>query len=352
MDQDPTGLETFLTRTNRLFRATMHPAAAQLPIEGRMPSLDGATGWLNSPPLTAAGLRGKVVLVDFWTYTCINWLRTLPYLRAWAERYQDHGLVVIGVHTPEFDFEHDLDNVRREAKRLRVGYPIAVDSDYAIWDAFDNHYWPALYVVDAQGQIRHHRFGEGDYDQSEMVLQRLLTEAGSAGDIGQGLVAVDPGGVEAAADWDSLRSPENYLGAARTENFASANGAVLGTGQVYAVPARLRLNHWALSGDWTVNPQAIVGNQAEGRLVYRFHARDLHLVMAPAARGTPVRFRVRIDGEPPGAAHGADVDDQGDGTLTDPRLYQLIRQPGPVTERTFEITFLDPGVQAYAFTFG
>jgi thiol-disulfide isomerase/thioredoxin len=352
MDQDPTELETFLTRTNRLFRATMHPAAAQLPIEGRMPSLDGATGWLNSPPLTAAGLRGKVVLVDFWTYTCINWLRTLPYLRAWAERYQDHGLVVIGVHTPEFDFEHDLDNVRREAKRLRVGYPIAVDSDYAIWDAFDNHYWPALYVVDAQGQIRHHRFGEGDYDQSEMVLQRLLTEAGSAGDIGQGLVAVDPGGVEAAADWDSLRSPENYLGAARTENFASANGAVLGTGQVYAVPARLRLNHWALSGDWTVNPQAIVGNQAEGRLVYRFHARDLHLVMAPAARGTPVRFRVRIDGEPPGAAHGADVDDQGDGTLTDPRLYQLIRQPGPVTEHTFEITFLDPGVQAYAFTFG
>jgi thiol-disulfide isomerase/thioredoxin len=352
MDQDPTGLETFLTRTNRLFRATMHPAAAQLPIEGRMPSLDGATGWLNSPPLTAAGLRGKVVLVDFWTYTCINWLRTLPYLRAWAERYQDHGLVVIGVHTPEFDFEHDLDNVRREAKRLRVGYPIAVDSDYAIWDAFDNHYWPALYVVDAQGQIRHHRFGEGDYDQSEMVLQRLLTEAGSAGDIGQGLVAVDPGGVEAAADWDSLRSPENYLGAARTENFAAANGAVLGTGQVYAVPARLRLNHWALSGDWTVNPQAIVGNQAEGRLVYRFHARDLHLVMAPAARGTPVRFRVRIDGEPPGAAHGADVDDRGDGTLTDPRLYQLIRQPGPVTERTFEITFLDPGVQAYAFTFG
>jgi thiol-disulfide isomerase/thioredoxin len=351
MEQDANGWKTLLTRANQLFRATTHPAAL-LPVEGRMPSLDSATEWLNSPPLTAADLRGHVVLINFWTYTCINWLRTLPYLRAWAERYQDHGLVVIGVHTPEFDFEHDLDNVRREAKRLRVGYPIAVDSDYAIWDAFDNHYWPALYVVDAQGQIRHHRFGEGDYDQSEMVLQRLLTEAGSAGDIGQGLVAVDPGGVEAAADWDSLRSPENYLGAARTENFASANGAVLGTGQVYAVPARLRLNHWALSGDWTVNPQAIVGNQAEGRIVYRFHARDLHLVMAPAARGTPVRFRVRIDGEPPGAAHGADVDDQGDGTLTDPRLYQLIRQPGPVTERTFEITFLDPGVQAYAFTFG
>jgi thiol-disulfide isomerase/thioredoxin len=352
MDQDRTELETFITRANRLFRATMHPAAGQLPIEGRMPSLDSATGWLNSPPLTAAGLRGKVVLVDFWTYTCINWLRTLPYLRAWAERYQDHGLVVIGVHTPEFDFEHDLDNVRREAKRLRVDYPIAVDNDYAIWDAFDNHYWPALYVVDAQGQIRHHRFGEGDYDQSEMVVQRLLTEAGSAGDVGQGLVAVDPGGVEAAADWDSLRSPENYLGAARTENFASDNGAVSGTGQVYAVPARLRLNHWALSGDWTVNPHAIVGNQANGRIVYRFHARDLHLVMAPAAPGSPVRFRVRIDGEPPGAAHGVDVDDQGDGTVTDPRLYQLVRQPGPVAERTLEITFLDPGIHAYSFTFG
>jgi thiol-disulfide isomerase/thioredoxin len=351
MDQDPSEWNTFITRANRLFRATMHPAAAQMPSEGELPSLGSATEWLNSPPLTAAGLRGKVVLVDFWTYTCINWLRTLPYLRAWAERYQDHGLVVIGVHTPEFDFEHDLDNVRREAKRLLVNYPIAVDNDYGIWTAFDNHYWPALYVVDAQGKIRHHRFGEGDYDQSEMMLRQLLTETG-AGDIGHGLVAVDPGGVEAAADWDSLWSPENYLGAERTENFASANGAVVGTGHVYAAPARLRLNHWALSGDWTVNPQAIVGNQAEGRLVYRFHARDLHLVMAPAARGTPVRFRVRIDGEPPGAAHGADVDDRGDGTLTDPRLYQLIRQPGPVTERTFEITFLDPGVQAYAFTFG
>jgi thiol-disulfide isomerase/thioredoxin len=352
MDRDPSESETFITRTNRLFRGVMHPAAAQLPIEGRMPPLDSATGWLNSPPLTAAGLRGKVVLVDFWTYTCINWLRTLPYLRAWAERYKQHGLVVIGVHTPEFDFEHDLDSVRREAKRLRVDYPIAVDNDYAIWDAFDNHYWPALYVVDAEGQIRHHRFGEGDYDQSEMVLQRLLTEAGSAGDIGQGLVAVDPGGVEAAADWDSLWSPENYLGAARTENFASANGAVLGTGHVYAVPARLRLNHWALSGDWTVNPQAIVGNQANGRIVYRFHARDLHLVMAPAAPGGPVRFRVRIDEQPPGAAHGGDVDDQGEGTVTDPRLYQLVRQPGPVAERTLEITFLDPGIHAYAFTFG
>jgi thiol-disulfide isomerase/thioredoxin len=351
MDQDPNERTTFITRANRLFRASMHPAAAQMPVEGSLPSLGGATEWLNSPPLTAAGLRGRVVLVGFWTYTCINWLRTLAYLRAWAEKYQDHGLVLIGVHTPEFDFEHDLDNVRREAKRLRVDYPIAVDNDYAIWHAFDNHYWPALYFVDAQGRIRHHRFGEGDYEQSEMVLQRLLAEAGAAG-LGRDLVSVDPGGVEAAADWDSLWSPENYLGAERSENFASSNGAVVGTGHVYAAPAQLRLNHWALAGDWTVNRQAITLNEAEGRLAYRFHARDLHLVMAPATPGGPVRFRVRIDQQPPGPAHGTDVDDQGNGTVSQPRLYQLVRQPGPVTDRTFEITFLDPGVQAYAFTFG
>jgi thiol-disulfide isomerase/thioredoxin len=322
-----------------------------LPAEGQLPSLSGATGWLNSPPLTAAGLRGSVVLVDFWTYTCINWLRTLPYLRAWAEKYQDHGLVVIGVHTPEFDVEHDLDNVRRAATDLRVDYPIAVDNDYAIWDAFNNRYWPALYFVDGHGQIRHHRFGEGDYQQSEMILQQLLIEAGGGG-IGQDLVSVAATGVEAAADWDSLWSPENYLGSARTENFASSNGAVLDIPHVYAAPARLALNHWALSGDWTVQRQATVLNQAGGRIVYRFHARDLHLVMGPTAPETPARFRVLLDGQPPGAAHGTDVDDQGDGSVTEPRLYQLVRQPGPVTERTFEITFLDPGVQAYAFTFG
>jgi thiol-disulfide isomerase/thioredoxin len=351
MDQAANESKTLFKRANQLFRATTHPAVVRLPVEGSLPSLAGATGWLNSPPLTTAGLRGSVVLVDFWTYTCINWLRTLPYLRAWAERYKQHGLVVIGVHTPEFDVEHDLDNVRRAVKELRVDYPVAVDSDYAIWSAFDNHYWPALYVVDAQGQIRHHRFGEGGYQESEMILQQLLTEAGSSG-IGQDLVSVDPTGIEAAADWDSLRSPENYLGYQRTENFASSNGAVLNTRHVYAAPTGLRLNHWALSGDWTVQAQATVLHQAEGRIVYRFHARDLHLVMGSPARGTPVRFRVLIDGEPPGAAHGTDVDDQGDGTVTEPRLYQLIRQPGPVSERTFEITFLDPGVQAYAFTFG
>jgi thiol-disulfide isomerase/thioredoxin len=349
MDQETSEWNEFLTRANQLFRATMHPAAVQLPVEGRMPSLAGATEWLNSPPLTTAELRGKVVLVQFWTYTCINWLRTLAFLRAWAEKYEQHGLVVIGVHTPEFDFEHDLDNVRRAVKDLRVDYPVVVDNDYTIWTAFDNHYWPALYFVDAEGQIRHHRFGEGDDEQSEMLLQRLLT--GAEG-IDQSLVSVDARGVEAAADWDSLWSPENYLGFQRTDNFASPNGAVLETPHVYEAPARLRLNHWALWGDWTVKRQAIVLNQAEGRIAYRFHARDLHLVMGPAAPGTPVRFQVRIDRQPPGTGHGADVDDQGDGTLTDPRLYQLIRQPGPISDRTFEITFLDPGVQAYAFTFG
>jgi thiol-disulfide isomerase/thioredoxin len=351
MDQDANEWTTLFKRANQLFRATTHPAVVQLPVEGRMPSLDGATQWLNSPPLTAAGLRGKVVLVDFWTYTCINWLRTLPYVRAWAERYQQHGLVVLGVHTPEFDVEHDLDNVRRAVKDLRVHHPVAVDNDYTIWSAFDNHYWPALYLVDAQGKIRHHRFGEGGYEESEMILQQLLAEAGSGG-IGQDLVSVDPIGVEAAADWASLRSPENYLGYQRTENFTSADGAVLDTPHVYALPTRLRLNHWAVAGDWTVQPQAVVLNQAEGRIVYRFHARDLHLVMAPPAPGTSVRFRVALDGQPPGAGHGTDVDDQGNGTLTEPRLYQLVRQPGPVTDRTFEVTFLDPGIQAYAFTFG
>ena len=349
MAQDASGWKTLLTRTNQLVRSATHPAA-QLPVEGTMPSLDGATGWLNSPPLTPEGLRGRVVLVNFWTYTCINWLRTLPYVRAWAHKYQDHGLVVVGVHTPEFDFEHDLGNVRRQVKNLGVDYPVATDNDYAIWTAFANHYWPAFYFVDAQGQIRHHRFGEGDYQMSEMVLQQLLTDAG--GGIDQELTSVDAHGVEVAADWDSLRSPENYLGYERTDNFVSPNGAILATSYAYATPTQLRLNHWALSGDRTVEQQAIVGNQAGGRILYHFHARDLNLVMAPTTPGGPVRFRVHLDDQPPGPAHGSDVDDQGNGTLTEPQLYQLVRQPGPVTERTFEITFLDPGVQAYAFTFG
>jgi thiol-disulfide isomerase/thioredoxin len=351
MDRDTKEWKAFITKANQLLRATVHPAAAELPIEGDLPSLDGATEWLNSAPLTADGLRGKVVLVDFWTYTCINWLRSLPYVRAWSEKYKDQGFVVIGVHTPEFEFESDIDNVRRAAADMRVDYPIAIDNDYAIWSAFDNHYWPALYFVDAQGHIRHHQFGEGDYEQSEMIVQQLLTEAGIDG-IGHELVSVDARGVEAAADWGSLESPENYVGYERTENFASPGGAILDQPRVYAAPARLRLNDWGLSGDWTVAEQSTALNQANGSIAYRFHARDLHLVMGPAARGAPVRFRLLLDGRPPGAAHGIDVDDQGSGTVTEQRLYQLVRQPGPVTERTFEITFLDPGVRAYAFTFG
>jgi thiol-disulfide isomerase/thioredoxin len=326
-------------------------AAVRLPIEGEMPSLAGATGWLNSPPLTAAGLRGKVVLVDIWTYSCINWLRTLPYVRAWAEKYKDHGLVVIGVHAPEFSFEHNLDNVRRAAKEMSVDYPIAIDNDYAIWNALKNEYWPALYFIDAKGHIRHHQFGEGDYEQSERIIQQLLAEAGT-GSAGHGLVSVRDRGIEAPADWDSLRSPENYVGYERTENFASPGDAVLDKRRVYTAPARLALNHWALSGDWTMGKQALVLSKANGRIGYRFHARDIHLVMGPAARGASVRFRVLIDGHPPGAAHGIDVDDQGSGTVTEPRLYQLVRQPKPIADRQFEIEFLDPGVEAFAFTFG
>jgi thiol-disulfide isomerase/thioredoxin len=329
----------------------MTSAEGQFPIEGVLPSLTSTTEWLNSQPLTAAGLRGKVVLVEFWTYTCINWLRSLPYVRAWAEKYKDQGLVVIGVHSPEFEFEKNVDNVRRAAKDMRVDYPIAIDSDHAIWRAFNNEYWPALYFVDAQGRIRHHQFGEGEYERSERIIQQLLVEAG-IGDIGHGLVSVDARGVEASADWDSLKSPENYVGYERTENFVSPGGAVLNKRRVYAAPARLGLNHWALSGDWTVGEQDTVLNKGNGRIAYRFHARDLHLVMGPAERGTSVRFRVLIDGQPPGPAHGIDVDDEGNGTVTEQRLYQLIRQPKPIADRQFEIEFLNPGVEVFAFTFG
>jgi thiol-disulfide isomerase/thioredoxin len=329
----------------------MTPAAAHLPVEGEFPSLDGATGWLNSQPLTAAGLRGKVVLVDFWTYTCINWLRSYPYVRAWAEKYKPQGLVVIGVHSPEFGFEHDVDNVRRAVKDLKVDYPVAIDNDFAVWRAFRNQYWPALYFVDAQGRIRHHKFGEGDYEQSERVLQQLLAEAGARG-LGHEVVSVEGKGAEAPADWGNLRTPETYVGYERAENFASPGGAVFDTRHGYAAPARLRLNQWALSGDWTVGKPAAVMNEANGRIAFRFHARDLHLIMGPAGRGTAVRFRVTIDGQPPGAAHGVDVDAQGNGVVDEQRMYQLIRQPTPITDRRFEIEFLDPGIEAFAFTFG
>jgi hypothetical protein len=292
-----------------------------------------------------------VVLVNFWTYTCINWLRQLPYVRAWAERYSGQELVVIGVATPEFGFEHDLENVRRAVKAMRVDYPVAIDNDYAVWSAFDNNYWPALYFADAEGLIRHHHFGEGEYQQSEMVIQQLLAEAGS--DVqGQGLVSVDASGVEAPADWAALGSAENYTGYERTEGFASPGGVRPGQPHTYTVPAELRLNHWALSGDWTMGEQATRLNTADGKVAYRFRARDLHLVMGPAVSGTSVRFHVALDGQPPGAAHGLDVDDQGHGTVTDQRLHQLIRQPERITERTLEITFLDPGVETYSFTFG
>jgi thiol-disulfide isomerase/thioredoxin len=330
--------------------AGLHGAADQLPVEGRLPSFDGATGWLNSPPLTADGLRGRVVLVNFWTYTCINWLRQLPYVRAWAGKYSGQGLVVIGVHTPEFPFEHDIENVRRAVKDMGIGYPVAIDNDYAVWSAFSNHYWPALYFADAQGRIRHHYFGEGEYQQSEMVIQQLLADAGA--EPGHDLVQPDAPGLEAPADWASLRSPENYTGWERTESFASPGGLVPGSRHVYEVPAQLRRNQWALSGDWTSEEQAATLNEAGGQIAYRFHARDLHMVLGPQAPGSTVRFRVLLDGQPPGTGHGADVDDEGYGTVAEQRLHQLIRQTGAITDRTFEVTFLDPGVQAYAFTFG
>jgi thiol-disulfide isomerase/thioredoxin len=327
------------------------PAPVQLPVEGDLPSLGGATLWLNSQPLTAAGLRGKVVLVEFWTYTCINWRRQLPYVRAWADKYKDRGLVVIGVHTPEFAFEKNLDNVRRAAKDLRVDYPIAIDSDGVIWRAFENEYWPALYFVDAQGHIRHHQFGEGEYEQSETIIQQLLAEAGNAG-VGHHLVSVDAQGAEGAADWASLKSPETYLRHRRIERFASPGGAVLQKRHAYAAPARLALNEWALAGAWTLGNDAAVLNEVSGRIVYRFHARDVNLIMGPPTRGASVRFRVLVDGHPPGAAHGVDVDNQGYGVAAEQRTYQLIRQRAPIQDRQFEIEFLDSGVEAYAFTFG
>ena len=328
-------------KVNALVLAAMIASAPidALADEGRMPPLSGATGWLNSAPLTATELRGKVVLVEFWTYTCINWLRQLPYVRAWAEKYKEHGLVVIGVHTPEFEFEKNVDNVQPAAKQMGISYPIAIDNDYAVWRAFRNRAWPALYFVDAQGRIRHHHLGEGDYERSERMIQQLLTEAGAAG-VPRDLVSVEGRAAEAAADWASLRSPETYLGYERTQN------------RVNAAAARLRLNQWTASGDWTAKKVAIVLNKPNGRIAYRFHARDLHLVMGPAARGAAVRFRVLIDGKPPGPAHGLDIDEQGNGTVTEQRLYQLIRQPKPIVDRLFEIEFADPAVEAFAFTFG
>ena len=313
-------------------------------------ALGRAAEWLNSPPLTPSSLAGKVVLVDFCTYTCINWLRTLPYVRAWSARYRQ-GLVVVGVHTPEFAVERNIDNVRRAMQEMRIEYPIAIDNDYAIWRAFSNQYWPALYFVDGRGKIRDHHFGEGEYDRSETIIQRLLAENGAAA-AGERAAPVQVSGVEAPADWDSLRSPENYVGYDRTDRFSSPGGGELDVRRRYAAPARLALNQWALAGEWTMGRQATVLNSAGGRIAYRFHARDLHLVMGPSRQGSSVRFRVSIDGMPPGAAHGVDADEGGNGTVVYSRLYQLVRQPKPIVDRQFEIEFLDPGVEALAFTFG
>jgi thiol-disulfide isomerase/thioredoxin len=334
-----------------MFGAWRHSGPPLLRTEGHLPGFDGATGWLNSPPLTTEDLRGKVVLVDFWTYTCINWLRTLAYVRAWAEKYEGQGLVTVGVHTPEFPFERDVDNVREAAKAMTVEYPIALDSDYAVWSAFNNMYWPAVYIADEEGRIRHHQFGEGGYEECERVVQQLLREAGHDG-IGDDLVSVVPDGFEAQADWTNLESPETYLGYEQGQNFGSPGGAALDEPRTYAVPDPLRLNRWALSGEWTIGERASVLNRAGGRIAFRFHARDVHLVMGPPARSTSVPFRVLVDGESPGTAHGLDVDEQGHGKVTAQRLYQLVRERGSITDRTFEIAFREPGVEAYCFTFG
>lgn len=327
----------------------MARTALQLSDEGGMPPFQGANGWLNSPPLTPAGLRGRVVLVNFWTYTCVNWLRTLPYVRAWTEKYRSSGLVVVGVHTPEFPFEKNIDNVRRAAMAMRVEYPIAIDSDFAIWRAFHNEYWPASYFVDARGHIRHHEFGEGRYDQSEMVLQALLRDAGVNG-IADALVSPESHGLEVAADWATLKSPENYTGYQQAQGFASPGSALHDQRHSYTAPAQLPLNHWALSGDWTITARTAVPNHSGATLAYRFHARDLNCVVAPAK--SSARIRVRIDGQPPGAAHGSDSDEQGNVTLTEQRTYQLLRQQQPITDRTCTIEFVDPDVEVYCFTFG
>jgi hypothetical protein len=317
---------------------------------GELSALGRAAAWINSPPLTSANLLGKVVVVNFCTYTCINWLRTLPAVRAWSRAY-GRDLVVVGVHTPEFGFEHDLNNVRQAVERLDIDYPIAIDNDYAIWRAFKNHYWPALYFIDARGRVRQQQFGEGDYERWEMFVQRLLAEAG-AGGMRPGVGAVEGHGIEVAADWGNLKSPETYVGYDRAENFASRGGASADRRRLYTAPDRLALNQWALAGEWTIGKEATVLNAAGGRIAFRFHARDLHLVMGPSRQGTPIRFRVTLDRQPAGPAHGIDVDSGGNGTVLEPRLYQLVRQSKPVEDRLFEIEFLDAGVETFAFTFG
>jgi cytochrome c biogenesis protein CcdA/thiol-disulfide isomerase/thioredoxin len=335
-----------------MMKASLKTGTEDLPVEGSLPDLSGAVKWLNSPALTAEQLKGKVVLVDFWTYSCINCLRSLPYVNAWAKKYQDQGLVVIGVHAPEFAFERDVNNVTKAVHDLGINYPVALDNDYAIWRGFNNQYWPAHYFVDAKGQIRYHHFGEGDYAHSEQVIQQLLSEAGNK-NVSKDVVLADAKGVQASADNAEMNSPETYLGYERTENFASPGGdQVADKAHAYNPPKQPALNQWGLDGQWTAKSEQVTLEQAHGRIIYRFHARDLHLVLGPGADGKPVRFKVSIDGAAPGQNHGTDINADGSGTVTEQRLYQLVRQSGPVTDHTFSIEFIDPGVQAYAFTFG
>ncbi|WP_081731556.1 redoxin family protein [Mesorhizobium sp. L103C131B0] len=319
--------------------------------QSELASIAQAEEWLNSPPLTPTALRGKVVLVSFWTYTCINWMRAQPYLRAWSEKYRNQGLVVIGVHSPEFRFEKNIDNVRREVKALGVDYPVAVDSKGAIWSAFNNNFWPAFYFIDAQGRVRDQYFGEGSYNESEKIIQRLLAEGGNEV-VGSDLVSVDARGLEAAADKANLKSRENYVGYERTQGFASLSGVIRNKPHLFEAPAQLRLNEWALTGDWIMGSDGVSAKRANGRITYRFHARDLHLVMGPASPGTSVEFRVLVDGHPPGGSHGVDVDEHGNGTVSEQRLFQLIRQLGPIVDRQFDIEFFGPGVEVFCFTFG
>lgn len=322
-----------------------------LPVEGRLGSFAGVTGWLNSQPLTPEALGGRVVLVDFWTYTCVNWLRTLPYLRAWDAKYGQDGLTIVGVHTPEFGFERNVENVIREARNLRVEYPVAIDSDYGVWRAFANHFWPAAYLADGEGRIRYHHFGEGEYAATEMAIQQLLIDVG-ANATDQDLVMVEPQGLEVAADWRTLQSPETYLGYNQASGFAQQVEARFDQPAAYSSPAHLSLNEWALAGAWTVAGHAAILNEAGGRIAFQFHARDVNLVMGPPSAAAPARYRVFLDGEPVGDAPGADVDAAGRGAVETQRTYQLVRQTGRIEDRRFEIELLDAGVEAYCFTFG
>jgi hypothetical protein len=353
-NQDGGGTATLPASAPGFIRSFAHRLAGEppeLPVEGHLPGFEGATGWLNSEPLTPEGLRGRIVAVQFLTYTCVNWLRTLPYARAWAAKYAEHGLTLVGVHTPEFGFERNVDNIVTALRDLDVPYPIAIDSDYGVWRAFANHYWPALYVADEQGRIRYHHYGEGEYEMSEMIIQQLLTGAGASG-FDPAFVTVQPRGTEVAANWSELGSPETYLGALQASGYASPDGAYVGKSHAYGPADDLRLNEWAPIGTWTIAQHASVLDEPNGRIAFRFRARDVNLVMGPAKPGSSIPFRVSIDGRSPATDHGTDVDDEGRGTLDQQRLYQLIRQGNPGDTARFEIEFLDAGAEAYCFTFG